>query len=118
MDDPQVREFIEKCLVPASQRLSAEELLKDPFLQVEYPSNVVRDPLQFPAQAPKCIDFPRSAASSMDIDADYKKASVSTFAESNRGSHLSPVMEFQRTSKENEFRLQGTKNNDKTILGD
>ena len=30
--DPQVREFIEKCLVPASERLSAMELLKDPFL--------------------------------------------------------------------------------------
>ncbi|XP_050211093.1 probable serine/threonine-protein kinase WNK7 [Mercurialis annua] len=30
--DPQVREFIEKCIVPASERLSAIELLKDPFL--------------------------------------------------------------------------------------
>ncbi|KAJ0960566.1 hypothetical protein J5N97_001559 [Dioscorea zingiberensis] len=31
--DPEVREFIEKCLVPASHRLSARELLNDPFLQ-------------------------------------------------------------------------------------
>lgn len=30
--DPQVKQFIEKCLVPASLRLSAGELLKDPFL--------------------------------------------------------------------------------------
>nr|XP_043611995.1 probable serine/threonine-protein kinase WNK3 [Erigeron canadensis] len=30
--DPQAKEFIEKCLVPVSQRLPANELLKDPFL--------------------------------------------------------------------------------------
>nr|XP_043630219.1 probable serine/threonine-protein kinase WNK4 [Erigeron canadensis] len=30
--DLQVKEFIEKCLVPAAQRLSAKELLKDPCL--------------------------------------------------------------------------------------
>ncbi|KAJ0966291.1 hypothetical protein J5N97_027429 [Dioscorea zingiberensis] len=33
--DPEVKQFIEKCLVSASQRLSARELLNDPFLQVE-----------------------------------------------------------------------------------
>ncbi|KAK4771903.1 hypothetical protein SAY86_013678 [Trapa natans] len=31
--DPDVKEFIEKCLLPASQRFSANELLMDPFLQ-------------------------------------------------------------------------------------
>jgi len=30
--DPQVREFIEKCLAPVSERSSATDLLKDPFL--------------------------------------------------------------------------------------
>ncbi|XP_042482566.1 serine/threonine-protein kinase WNK1-like isoform X2 [Macadamia integrifolia] len=33
--DPEVRQFVEKCLVTASQRLSARELLKDPFLQID-----------------------------------------------------------------------------------
>ncbi|XP_042484216.1 probable serine/threonine-protein kinase WNK6 [Macadamia integrifolia] len=33
--DPEVKRFIEKCLVAAEERLSAKELLKDPFLQVE-----------------------------------------------------------------------------------
>lgn len=30
--DPEIRRFVEKCLAPASQRLSAKKLLKDPFL--------------------------------------------------------------------------------------
>ncbi|KAH1112523.1 hypothetical protein GLYMA_04G215200v4 [Glycine max] len=34
LKDPEVKSFIEKCLVPASQRLSAKELLMDHFLQV------------------------------------------------------------------------------------
>ncbi|GKV19599.1 hypothetical protein SLEP1_g29834 [Rubroshorea leprosula] len=33
--DPEVREFVEKCLATVSLRLSAWELLKDPFLQVD-----------------------------------------------------------------------------------
>ncbi|KAF3615107.1 hypothetical protein FXO38_35305 [Capsicum annuum] len=33
--DPQIKAFIEKCLVPASLRLPAKDLLKDPFLQIE-----------------------------------------------------------------------------------
>ncbi|THU69933.1 hypothetical protein C4D60_Mb08t19630 [Musa balbisiana] len=33
--DSEVRQFVEKCLATASRRLSARELLKDPFLQVD-----------------------------------------------------------------------------------
>ncbi|KAK1419260.1 hypothetical protein QVD17_28424 [Tagetes erecta] len=33
VQDPEVRRFVEKCLVTVSHRLSAIELLKDPFLQ-------------------------------------------------------------------------------------
>ncbi|KAM1962114.1 hypothetical protein FF1_022184 [Malus domestica] len=33
--DPEVRRFVEKCLVTVSRRLSARELLRDPFLQVD-----------------------------------------------------------------------------------
>ncbi|CAL0325183.1 unnamed protein product [Lupinus luteus] len=32
--DPEIKSFIDKCLVPASQRLSAKQLLMDSFLQV------------------------------------------------------------------------------------
>lgn len=34
--DPEVRRFVEKCLVAVSHRLSARELLMDPFLQTDY----------------------------------------------------------------------------------
>ncbi|OVA05457.1 Protein kinase domain [Macleaya cordata] len=33
--DPEVRQFVEKCLAAASRRLPARELLKDPFLQID-----------------------------------------------------------------------------------
>ncbi|KAH0462215.1 hypothetical protein IEQ34_009790 [Dendrobium chrysotoxum] len=39
--DPEVRRFVEKCLVTASQRLPAWELLKDPFLQIDGLGRVV-----------------------------------------------------------------------------
>ena len=32
VNDPKVRGFIEKCLVPSSMRLLTSKLLKDPFL--------------------------------------------------------------------------------------
>ena len=35
MRDPEVRQFVEKCLATASKRLSARELLDDPFLRVD-----------------------------------------------------------------------------------
>ncbi|ERN20382.1 hypothetical protein AMTRI_Chr03g46050 [Amborella trichopoda] len=35
--DPEVREFVEKCLASVSHRLSARELLNDPFLQIDDP---------------------------------------------------------------------------------
>ncbi|TKY61235.1 serine/threonine-protein kinase WNK6 [Spatholobus suberectus] len=34
VSDPQIKEFIKKCLVSISKRLSAKDLLKDPFLHV------------------------------------------------------------------------------------
>ncbi|XVF63119.1 hypothetical protein PTKIN_Ptkin09bG0063200 [Pterospermum kingtungense] len=33
--DPEVKEFVEKCLATVSRRLPARELLKDPFLQID-----------------------------------------------------------------------------------
>lgn len=48
MSDPEVKEFIEKCLVPASERLSARELLKDPFLEPKNLKKPTRDSLAMP----------------------------------------------------------------------
>ncbi|PKA61382.1 putative serine/threonine-protein kinase WNK1 [Apostasia shenzhenica] len=35
VEDPEVREFIEKCIAAVPERLSARELLNDPFLQID-----------------------------------------------------------------------------------
>ncbi|KAK1380016.1 putative serine/threonine-protein kinase WNK9 [Heracleum sosnowskyi] len=40
VDDPEVRQFIEKCLATVSCRLPAAQLLKDPFLQNDYYGSV------------------------------------------------------------------------------
>ncbi|CAO2819312.1 unnamed protein product [Amaranthus hypochondriacus] len=71
----EMKEFIEKCLVSASTRPSAEELLNDPFLVSD---NL---PGQIPLTTPKMLESayvsgPKSQ--SMDIDLDSKKSNSST----------------------------------------
>ncbi|TKY64109.1 serine/threonine-protein kinase WNK4 [Spatholobus suberectus] len=115
VSDPQIKEFIEKCLVPASERLSAEELLKDPFLQIENPKDPILYPLQSPSKPPRAIHSSKSGSQSMDIDAEYKQFSISNCSESNQGTPPYPVFEVQRTNKNNEFRLKGAKNDDNSV---
>lgn len=112
VSDPQIKEFIEKCIVSVSERLSAKELLKDPFLQVENPKEPIRDPLLLPNRSFKATSLPKSGPFSMDIDPDYKQLSESTGTEVILSSPESPVLEFQRTTTKNEFRLRGKKNDD------
>ncbi|RWR80792.1 Protein kinase domain-containing protein [Cinnamomum micranthum f. kanehirae] len=113
--DPQVRQFIEKCLVPAAERLPAKELLKDPFLHCDNPKEVVRDPLQLPNILPKIVHLAPSEPLSMDIDYDYKLASVSSSTKTGNGIPCSPRLEFQRTNRKYGFRLKGEKNEDNTV---
>lgn len=115
MSDPQIKEFIEKCLVSVSERLSAKELLQDHFLRAENPKEPIRDPLQLPDQSLKANSLPKSGPHSMDIDSDYKQLSLSTCTGSNNGSPSCPVLEFQRKNKNNEFRLRGKKNDDSSV---
>jgi len=115
--DPQIKEFIEKCLVPASERLSAEELLKDPFLQVENSKDPVLYPLQPPRRNLRAYSFKSGSASqSMDLDGDYyKQFSMSICSESNQETPYCPVFEVQRANNNNEFKLKGTKNDDNSV---
>ena len=115
VSDPQIKEFIEKCIVPASERLSAKELLKDPFLQVENPKEPIRDPILLTNRSFKEINCPRSGPFSMDIDPDYKQHSESTGTESNLSIPETPVLELRRANTKNEFRLKGMKNDDNSV---
>ncbi|KAL6982131.1 non-specific serine,threonine protein kinase [Sarracenia purpurea var. burkii] len=112
VNDPEVKNFIEKCLVPASQRLPAKELLKDPFLHSQTQKELIRDPLQLPNQLPHSSRTLNTGPHSMEIDPEYNR---SVFTESNCGSPHCPVVEFQRMHQNNEFRLRGTKNDDNSV---
>lgn len=104
--------FIEKCLVPASRRLSAKELLEDPFLQSEALKGPCLDPLHLPTQLSRSLSTLNSGPLSMDIDPDCYH---SVCTDSNSLSPHPPVMEFQRMHQSNEFRLKGAKNDDNTV---
>ncbi|KAL2233768.1 serine/threonine-protein kinase WNK8 [Sesamum indicum] len=108
----EVKEFIEKCLVPASERMSAKELLKDPFLQLEHSKEPVRDLLHIPNEVPRSISQLYYGPNSMDIDPEYNQ---SVCTDSNCASPCSEVVEFERSYQNNDFRLRGKKNDDNSI---
>lgn len=116
MNDPQIKEFIKKCLVSTSKRLSTKELLKDPFLQVESPKQSILDHLHLSNKSLKVINLSMSDKLSMDLDVDYQFISLSTCVdESNQENPHCSILKVQRTYKNNEFRLKGTKNGDKSV---
>ncbi|KAH9627554.1 hypothetical protein KSS87_005608 [Heliosperma pusillum] len=113
--DPLVKEFIEKCLVPASERLSARELLKDPFLQPSNPKEPIRDPIQIFSQSSKPASSSSSIPHSMDLDVDPKLLCGKSSIDSSCMSQTDQVLEFTRTHKNNEFKLRGKKEDDNSI---
>ncbi|KAJ8529311.1 hypothetical protein K7X08_036146 [Anisodus acutangulus] len=110
--DPQIKGFIEKCLVPASQRLPAKDLLKDPFLQFENLNDPIHSLLQSPYQSPRSLSSLRSAPHSMDVDSEYNQ---SIYTDSHCGSPCAPTLEFQRFHQNNEFKLTGKKNDEHSV---
>ncbi|KAL2547589.1 putative serine/threonine-protein kinase WNK6 [Forsythia ovata] len=110
---PEVKQFIEKCLVTASQRLSAVELLKEPFLLVEDPKDLMCDPLQLTDFTPKSTISLKSDSPFMDLDPNYKMLSAGTCAHSMIGT--SSTVELQRYSERNVFTIKGEKFDDDTV---
>nr|XP_023904748.1 probable serine/threonine-protein kinase WNK6 isoform X1 [Quercus suber]POE45106.1 putative serine/threonine-protein kinase wnk6 [Quercus suber] len=120
--DPAMKQFIEKCLVPASQRLSAKELLMDPFLQVNKLAK--NHPLPLPdIVLPKMGAFgdrwlmsegpasTRNKPHSIDADNDGNLPIITTIDD---GSH-SPCVEVKRAQKENSFWLKGERNDEQSV---
>lgn len=114
VNNPEVKQFIEKCLVPASIRLPAVELLKDTFLASENQKEHVCNPLQLPNIIPKGMNLPQSEPHPMDIDLNYKKLSESSFTKSSIETRFL-TLELKQFTENNEFRLRGEKNEDNTI---
>lgn len=113
--DPEVKQFIEKCLVPASMRLSAIELLKDPFLATENLRDLDCDPSEIPNVIPKSVDSPQPECRPMDIDSNSKKLSVDSCVKHVNETSSTSVLELWRYTENNEFRLKGGKDDNNTI---
>ena len=113
VSDSEMKCFIEKCLVPASSRPSAEELLNDPFLAST--GSVVQNPL------PLMLDVPQSARLSMpednfmDIDLGGKKGSSSSHMGSSCEAIHSSFLELTRVNDVHTFKLTGVLEHDKSI---
>ncbi|XVE64627.1 hypothetical protein DITRI_Ditri07aG0115500 [Diplodiscus trichospermus] len=115
VNDPQVKQFIEKCLLPASMRLPAVELLKDPFLLAETPKEAASGPLQLPNLMPKLVNLIQSEPHPMDIDPNCKMLLINTSTKSIKETPHFSNLELQCFTESNEFRLKGDKNDDNTI---
>ncbi|XP_031099022.1 probable serine/threonine-protein kinase WNK10 isoform X1 [Ipomoea triloba] len=112
--DPEVKQFIEKCLVPASKRLSAAELLKDPFLSWTNSSELQSDVMQNSNHMSKPITLTKFDSLSMEIDPTSRKLSSVACIE-NSVTEIPQVTEFLRCNGKNEFRLRGEKYDESSI---
>ncbi|XP_055821766.1 probable serine/threonine-protein kinase WNK10 isoform X1 [Solanum dulcamara] len=110
--DAHVKQFVEKCLAPVSVRLSAAELLEDPFLSSESLNKNLCDHLQSSNFVPEAQSMPKSIF--MDVDLAQKLQSDMSI-ESKTGSPYFSNVDFVRRNERNEFRLQGDKHDDRSI---
>lgn len=118
--DPEVKAFIEKCLVPASERMPAKDLLKDPFLKLDRLSGVqANGPLPLPEiETPKTCPLSekivlknelKPSSQQMKFSRDAKVAGteppVITVIENSSGD--GPTMEVLKKNNDSEFSLRG-----------
>ncbi|CAM8947823.1 unnamed protein product [Rhodiola kirilowii] len=121
--DAEVRQFIEKCLLPASQRSSAKELLNDSFLQVdlfERNHSMHLPDIVLPKVGPfgdRCLlsegpSRSRCRTPSLDIDAlEDSERPIINFAPGGCQNRL----EIRRTSRGSLFQLKGEINDENSI---
>ncbi|KHN42232.1 probable serine/threonine-protein kinase WNK10 [Glycine soja] len=115
VNDPEVKQFIEKCLVPASMRLSASELLKDPFLATENTKEINHDILELPNPHTKLVNPPTCEPHPMEIDSKSRRTSPgSSMGRIEETSQVS-FFDLVRMTENNKFMLRGEKNAESTI---
>ncbi|RDX60536.1 Serine/threonine-protein kinase WNK8, partial [Mucuna pruriens] len=115
VNDPEVKQFIEKCLIPASMRLSASELLKDPFLATENTKEITHDSLQPPSPHTKLVNPPSGEPHSMEIDSNSRRTSPRSSVGRIEETSLVSIFDLVRMTENNEFRLSGEKKAESTI---
>ncbi|KAL2342942.1 hypothetical protein Fmac_004227 [Flemingia macrophylla] len=126
--DPEMKSFIEKCLVPAPQRLSAKELLLDPFLQMNGSTKNDRFPLPnivFPKSGAfqnRCMisEGPASARNgdiSMDLGDTSELPVITVFDKSTNDASCFTFtcVEIRRQKRGDTFFLKGEENDDNSV---
>ncbi|KAK8644520.1 hypothetical protein V6N13_123825 [Hibiscus sabdariffa] len=119
VSDQEMKLFIEKCLVPAPERLSAKDLLMDPFLQAN--GSAKNRPFSLPdivmpkigAFGDRCLmsEAPattRNRPSSFDLGRD-SELPVINFLDNSMG------IEVRRTNKGHLFLLKGEQNDENSV---
>ncbi|KAK2992288.1 hypothetical protein RJ640_020281 [Escallonia rubra] len=106
--DPQVKVFIEKCLVPASQRLPAAELLRDPFLLSGNSKEIVHGPSVLPIDPLlKSLNVPKPDLQiSMVLEPSFGMRSASETPSS---------IESWSSGDKRQFRLMGERIDEKSV---
>ncbi|CAA7015284.1 unnamed protein product [Microthlaspi erraticum] len=117
--DPEVMQFIDKCLLPASERLSAKELLMDSFLQVNGLTPLPLPDIVMPKEGAfgeRCLmsEGPATARNrplSTDLDEDDNLPIV-TSSSNDSGSKC---VEVRRAKRGNFFVLKGEENDENSV---
>ncbi|EOA16320.1 hypothetical protein CARUB_v10004471mg [Capsella rubella] len=113
VDDPQVKQFIEKCLLPASSRPTALELSKDPFLARDGCKDSAL--LVSSSTASKPVRPPLNEHLPMDVDHNENRSvSSGSSRKSNEDYSWCQTIELQRFAENKEFRLRGERSDDVT----
>lgn len=124
--DPKIKSFIEKCIVPASERLSAKELLMDPFVQVNGSTKNISLPLpdivlpKLGASKNRCMmsEGPASArigAISMDIGDTNELPVITVLDNSTVDASSSACVEIRRLKGGDTFFLKGGLNDENSV---
>ena len=117
VDDPEIRQFIEKCIVPASERCSASDLLKDPFLTAENLNGYASSPMRniVPRLIGPSSSQPPSHAMDVDSSNSKKPSDVDSCYEQAVDSLGGTGPELWRRTEDNIFCLKGVKDDESTI---
>lgn len=115
VDDPQVRQFIDKCLLPATSRPNALKLSMDPFLSRDGSKDSAL--LASSSTSSNPVKPPQLEHLPMDVDHhnENKSVSICSSRKSNNEEHpWCQTIELQRFAEDKEFRLRGERSDDAT----
>ncbi|KAL8141559.1 hypothetical protein V2J09_014591 [Rumex salicifolius] len=113
VSNPQVKQFIEKCIAPASIRPSASELLKDPFFALAKSEVAGISFTKLPSDnIPEPTHLPRLESHLMDVDNVGKNSAA--FSQSSY--ELPPTtIQLSKSNNINLFSLMGKKEDESSV---